>query len=220
MKKKLIGCITLGLLACTISTTAFAGTWQQEKWGDWEYIKDDGSYARNEWIYDGGSWYFIHNTTSMASDEIISGNDTSINRNGDDYFVSTSGQMVKGGFFDRDSSDKVFADKDGRLIDGLFMVDGVLYQAYSEMMDNSTNDTYVLGIHNEEYNKYDGVLNNEHSDSYYIKAQYDHGKILDRDGKPFAADSKIFTQAKYIPKYDSKGNLIGAIQNPNGYVID
>lgn len=45
------------------------------------------------------------------------------------------------------------------------------------------------------------------------------GKILDKDGRPFSADSELYTQIKYLPKYDSKGNLIGAIQNPNGYVI-
>ncbi len=208
MKKKIIGCITLGLLACTISTTAFAGTWQQEKWGDWEYIKDDGSYARNEWIYDGGSWYFIHNTTSMASDEIVSDNenDTSINRN--NYFVDTSGKMVKGGFFDKDSYDRVFVDKDGLLVRGLFMVDGVLYNAGGGLIDkNFTSSSAELLI----YKSTGGEV---------INCTIDKGKVSDTDGKPFTADSKLYKSIKYLPEYDSKGNLIGTIQNPNGYRID
>ena len=39
------------------------------------------------------------------------------------------------------------------------------------------------------------------------------GKVLKEDGTPFSADDEIFSQIKYLPKYDSKGNLLGAIQN-------
>lgn len=39
------------------------------------------------------------------------------------------------------------------------------------------------------------------------------GKPLKEDGTPFSADDEFFSEIKYLPKYDSKGNLVGAIQN-------
>ena len=221
MKKKFIGCIMFGLLMCIAPTTVFAGAWaKNDDLGQWQYIKDNGSYAANEWIYDNGAWYFFglnrlmkENTFTMPEQD----------NSGGEYYLDSSGKMASGGFITRpnDPSDRYFLDKDGHVVKGLFMIDGVLYETRSDggLIPNITYNIDMV-IYNEDLSKYAASANsNKYKDLYCINAIYDHGKILDKDGKPFAADSKIFTQAKYIPKYDSQGNLIGAIQNPNGYVI-
>ncbi len=220
MKKKLIGCIMFGLLMCISTTTAFAGTWEESGPSfdrEWSYKKDNGSYAQSEWIYYNNSWYYFDRNGSMMMNDFK-------NIGGYRYYFYDSGEMGSG--FIRNltgnlSDSWMFADKDGHIVQGLFMVDGVLYEAFPDdgLISNSTYDRYIV-IYNEDYSKYVASANsNKYKDLYSINTIYDHGKILDKDGKPFAADSKIFTQAKYIPKYDSQGNLIGAIQNPNGYTI-
>ena len=51
------------IFAC--SSTTFAGTWTHNdkdgyNWDSlWFYVKDDGSYAQQEWIADSGTWYWI-----------------------------------------------------------------------------------------------------------------------------------------------------------------
>ncbi len=219
MKKKFIGCIMFGLLMCMAPTTVFAGTWvKNDELREWQYVKDNGSYAANEWLYDNGVWYFFNPERFMVHDGFTMPEQ---DHSGGKYYLDSSGKMASGGFVTRPDSDMFFTDKDGHIVKGLFMFDGVLYETRSDG-GLIPNITYNIGmvIYNEDYYKYvSSSDSNKYLDLYCINAIYDHGKILDRDGKPFAADSKIFTQAKYIPKYDSKGNLIGAIQNPNGYRI-
>lgn len=113
--------------------------------------------------------------------------------------------MASGGFVYQNESarDRFFVDKDGHLVEGLFMVDGVLYEAFKDNYIVNNENTYarVIGIYKSNGEK------------LLIKGLNDHGKILDPNGKPFVADSEIYTQIKYLPKYDFKGNLIGEIKN-------
>ena len=201
MKKKIISCIMVGLLISLIPTTAFAGTWETKGYGYWKYLKDNGSYAKEEWLYYNGSWYYFEGN-NMASDVIMSGEYH--NTGGYGYYFYKTGEMASGGFIDRGvGGDRIFADKDGHLVDELFMVDGVLYNADSSLMSNAL--TYKRSIWVDQSN----------GDHFFIKVLYDKGKILDLDGKPFAADSELYRKIKYLPKYDSKGNLIGEIKNEN-----
>lgn len=200
MKKKIISSIVAGLLVFLTPITAFAGTWSQNSMtGSWKYLKDNGSYASDEWVYDNGAWYYFkHNT--MASGEIMTSQYH--NTGGYDYYFYTSGEMASGGFINKNnSSDRLFADKDGHLVNGLFMVDGVLYNADTYHMSSKLTYKRAIGIYKSNGEK------------IFIDCLYDHGKILDPDGKPFAADSELYTKIKYLPKYDSKGNLIGEIRN-------
>ena len=199
MKKKIISCIMVGLLISLIPTTAFAGTWKSEGYGYWTYLKDNGSYAKEEWLYYNGSWYFF-NGNYMASDIIMSS--SFHNTGGYSYYFYKTGEMASGGFIDI-GGERVFADKDGHLVDGLFMVDGVLYEAPGKHIYNDIRSIHYIFLIKS---------NGEQED---IKCSYSNGKILDPNGKPFAANSEIYTQIKYLPKYDSKGNLIGEIKNEN-----
>lgn len=201
MKKKIISCIIVGLLASLVPATAFAGTWERSYGGNtWRYLKDNGKYAREEWLYYNGSWYFFHADGNMAYDGVISSENNKTG--GYDYYVYPSGAMASGGFINADFHGySVFVDKDGHVANGLFMVDGVLYNADNRLLSNIY--TYKRSIWVDQ-------SNGEH---FFVKVLYDKGKVLDMDGKPFASDSELYTKIKYLPKYDSKGNLIGEIRN-------
>ncbi len=226
LNKKLKRVITCAaLIFCMMSTTAFAGTWQEQYaysgYPEWRYIKDNGEYAKSEWIYDNGSWYYINSTFQM-----VRGIPSSITEKalGGNYCFEQSGKLSTGGFVEGSSGSGIryFADKDGHTVDGLFMVDGVLYEASYDIINANYVGDSTLIICNESYDKYDSLGSSRTEsevEKYKVKCKFVNGIVLDTDGKPFAADSKIFTQVKYLPKYDSKGNLIGAIENPNGYRI-
>ncbi len=206
--KRVVSCVVLSF--CMMSTTAFAGTWEGSQY-HWKYLKDDGSYANSQWIYDNGSWYFFNKSGVMAYNEDLDNDGArylgfNYDFGGYSYYVDWSGKMVSGGFVDKDSTDKLFADKDGHLVKGLFMVDGDLYYASSSFNVDVTyaEPAYLLNYNNGK-------------DAIEINCYHNKGKILDRDGKPFEANSKLYTIAKYVPKYDSKGNFIGEIKNSNGY---
>ena len=65
---KRIGALVLAsVMAISASTTAFAGSWQQNETG-WWYQNDDGSYPMNTWYQDtDGSWYFLDEEGEMIS---------------------------------------------------------------------------------------------------------------------------------------------------------
>lgn len=167
------------------------------------YLKDDGCYARDEWIYDNGSWYFIKHSGNMDRGVVSS---TYEKTGGLYYCFDRSGKLATGGFVDG-GYDIYFADKKGHPIDGLFMVDDVLYRAYN--MQIFANSNYPASLSN-----YINVKT-----TITIDCFFDHGKVLDKDKKNFAANSKLYTDIKYLPKYDSKGNLIGEIKNENGHIF-
>lgn len=197
--KKVIVCVPL--ILSMISTTAFAGTWKQDRFW-WKYINDDGSYARNQWIYDNG-WYYIANSSDMVTGIVFP--DIVGKAIGGTYCFDKSGKLSTGGFVEGDSSDyKYFTDKDGHPVDGVFMVDGVLYKAdYNKIFANA----------------YPGLLYSGYTkgkEDIEIDCYFDNGKLLDKDRKPFEANSKLFANIKYLPQYDSKGNLIREIKNENG----
>ena len=200
MKKGLLcSIVSLGILMAS-TTTVFAGTWKYNKFKyggyEWQYLKDNGAYAEHEWIYDNGSWYYIGNTKAMCTKiSVKSGND--------EYYVGADGKMIKGGFAQRDTTSRLFADKDGKLISGLFMVDGILYEA-----GGLTGNLIFDNRYTARY-KFQGVDGKEHTLNYI----YDGGKVLELDGNPIKSDDKFYQLIKYIPKYDSKGNFLGAIQN-------
>ena len=67
MKKGFVRRIALAsAFALLFTGHAFAGSWTHtseegsERSWLWYYIKDDGSYARKEWVNDGGTWYWLN----------------------------------------------------------------------------------------------------------------------------------------------------------------
>lgn len=207
MKRRIIGFILLGLMVCSTSTTAFAGTWEKSKVSYdpyWKYVKDDGSYAKNEWLYYNNAWYYFNKFGVMADnkhDYEIAGNYA--------YYFYGSGKMATGFIRDTESNDfsdaLMFANKDGHLISGPFIVDGQLYyispkSGFAEADFTSKNG--IITLYNDVTKERDE-----------IPCIIDKVKVFDRNGKPFTTNSKLFTEVKYIPEYDSNGNLVGEIKN-------
>lgn len=72
MKKIKLLLIT-GILSISACFSAFAGTWTHTYNSDtfnnlWFYTKDDGNYAKDEWIQDSdGTWYWIDKNHQLPS---------------------------------------------------------------------------------------------------------------------------------------------------------
>lgn len=58
MKKSWLTLAAAGLMAATLSMTAWAGNWNQDQTG-WWYQNDDGSYLSNGWNWVDGRCYFF-----------------------------------------------------------------------------------------------------------------------------------------------------------------
>jgi hypothetical protein len=208
MKKRIIGCILLGLMVCTSSTTVFAGTWEQtgpsyDRY--WKYVKDDGNYAKNEWVYYNNSWYYLDEHERMADNR----QNWKMPGSKYTYYFYASGKMATGFIRDTESnyfSDALmFADKDGHGITGPFIVDGQLYYISPKS-----------GIAEADFTSKNGIItlyNDVTKQRDEIPCMIDKVKVFDRNGKPFTTNSKLFTEVKYIPEYDSNGNLVGEIKN-------
>ena len=201
-KKILSAIISLGLVMSQASV-AFAGQWTKSGKGRWQYIQDNSSYFRDGWKFIDGSWYYFSGY-SMLNDRMLNGRFL-VPVSEYDYYVKSDGKMANDGFCDTADSPgyMVFANKQGQLVKGPFMVDDVLYDSFDDT--GMINKTYCAG----------GLLRyiNSENEKDYIKIMINRGKVLKEDGTPFSADDEIFSQIKYLPKYDSKGNLLGAIQN-------
>ena len=60
----------LAILLTSLTVTANAATtgWKKLDDGTWTYVKADGKLAEDEWIKDGGKWYYFEGTTMVADD--------------------------------------------------------------------------------------------------------------------------------------------------------
>jgi cell wall binding repeat family protein len=99
MKKGLISTIALGAVVLSIAGAGNAyafkqqyrgdnGMWIQENNTRWWYQYDNGSYARNTWVKDGGNWYYFYNDGWMAANAwIATGNGW--------FYVDRSGAMLR-----------------------------------------------------------------------------------------------------------------------------
>lgn len=71
--KKLKLLLITGILTISTCYPCFAGTWtntyKSETYKNlWYYIKDDGTYAKDEWIQDSdGTWYWIDKNNQLPS---------------------------------------------------------------------------------------------------------------------------------------------------------
>ena len=122
------------------------------------------------------------------------------------YYVGSDGKMVKGGFYKESDKYSVFTDTTGKLVTGFFMVDGTLYYVTNEYGKFSGITTTYRDETRTKFQCADGKERTLH----HI---YDGGKVLELDGNPIKSDDKFYQLIKYLPKYDSKGNFLGAIQN-------
>ena len=84
MKKGFKAAILTALLTIGATVTAFAGTWQTDG-VTYKYLKDDGTYAVNEWQSNQGLWYHLD-----ANGAIQTG---WIQDNGKWYYLEPTGAM-------------------------------------------------------------------------------------------------------------------------------
>lgn len=214
MKLKKISAIILSLFLITSNSIAYAGTWEHkyvEANGHsfWKYKNDDGTYA-NRWKQIDGDWYYFSSQSMNTNDEIATKTlgDGLPDFNYPTYFVGADGKMIKGGFCKvYDNNHLMFADSTGKIIRGFFMVNDVLYYVSTSPGNSAT----IMPNYRDDNmrTKFQCVDGKERS-LHYI---YDGGKVLELDGNPIKSDDRFYQLIKYLPKYDSKGNFLGAIQN-------
>lgn len=209
MKRKIISFMSTLALLTTLSIPAFAGTWEHVKNPYtqkyyWKYKQDDGTYVLVGWHKIGDDWYHF-----LGGDAEC---DTTVDEysTGNHYIVDTNCKRVKGGFYSYAESNgkyKAFTNTEGKIINGFFMVDDVLYYVEEERGGYipDIDSTYRGEV--KEY--FQGVDGKRHS-LHFIK---DGGKVLELDGNPIKSDDAFYKLIPYIPKYNSQGQLIGEIRN-------
>ena len=82
-KRKLWSLVILCLLVFGCPTSVFAGTFEETSLG-WRYRKDDGNYARSEWVLDQGMYYYLDGNGIMMADTTTP----------DGYLVGADGSWV------------------------------------------------------------------------------------------------------------------------------
>ena len=66
-KRKLWSLVILCLLVFGCPMSVLAGTFEETSSG-WHYRKDDGNYARSEWVLDQGAYYYLDQNGIMMAD--------------------------------------------------------------------------------------------------------------------------------------------------------
>lgn len=105
MKKvRFIFLALLFFLASPEGAMASDGTWQGK-----QYLKEDGSQAANEWVFDTHyqSWFYIKADTNYAENEWL--------KQGDDYFYLKSGGYMAKSEWVEDKGAFYYLDQDGKM---------------------------------------------------------------------------------------------------------
>ena len=118
MKRILAVLLMLAILLCGMTVTASAASpWNQDADGNWTYTKADGTLATDEWIKDGGKWYYFDGTIMLQN----------ISWKIDDvwYAFDKSGAMANNGWIqcrwtysEGVNLEWYYANKDGSLVKG------------------------------------------------------------------------------------------------------
>lgn len=66
-KRNLWSLIVLCLMVFICPMSVYAGTFKETSLG-WRYRKDDGNYARTEWVLDQGIYYYLDANGVMMAD--------------------------------------------------------------------------------------------------------------------------------------------------------
>lgn len=105
MKKvRFIFLALLFFLASPEGAMASDGTWQGK-----QYLKEDGSQAANEWVFDTHyqSWFYIKADANYAENEWL--------KQGDDYFYLKSGGYMAKSEWVEDKGAFYYLDQDGKM---------------------------------------------------------------------------------------------------------
>lgn len=111
--KKLKLLFLTGLMSLTMCIPAFAGSWthtmttqagSRTNNNTWYYVKDDGQYAKNEWVVsDDGVWYWFNNNCMVPNTAGVS--DDGYLYNSEGIMVNTSDGSKK--YLTEDLSDQI-----------------------------------------------------------------------------------------------------------------
>ena len=206
MKKRLVALLTTAFIAIS-SIPVFAGTWEHKTGLSgriyWKYKQDDGTYVNNGWKYIDGDWYYFCNN-SIWTDETVytKSEETGLSDlTKPKYYVGADGRMIKNGWYKENNDYSWFVDTDGRIVEGWFMVDGDLYKV--------ADATEYSGISRSIITTWSGKTNEKYIDkngnTKQIQIEKVNGKVV--------SYGNLLNDIKYVPQYNSQGQLIGAIQN-------
>lgn len=220
MKEKIISSLMSLTLAVSCFVPAYAGTWEKKTHNDnsvtWKYKQDNGTYFCNDWKQINGDWYHFSGPIMEADRAIYTENNGFHVYGAPVYYVGSDGKWItQGGFYKESNGNLIFIDSTGKIVPGFFMVDDVLYY-----VNFSNTDGYTISSIIPTYRaKRSAKLISKDGKEYTLNYIYDGGKVLDLDGTPISEsdpeDDNFFSTIKYLPKYNSQGQLVGAIQNSN-----
>lgn len=213
MKKKLLALLTATFIIIPNATT-FAGTWESKVVNSgrtfWKYKNDDASYIQNGWQFIDGEWYHFENGHMECNETIYSKSSNGMtDLTKPKYFVGADGKMIKNGWYKENDNYSWFVDNEGKIVEGFFMVDGVLYKNVDSTEGSGTTRAINTTYRGKKREKFMGVDGKEHTLDYIR----DGGKVLELDGNPIREDDKFWDLIPYIPKYNSQGILVGEIKN-------
>ena len=126
--KKLTTILLSLSLAAAMTTTAFAGTWEQAADGRWKYIHNDGRYMHSDWEEINGVNYYFDADGYMLANGWLTTDD------GSSYYFDENGQKASGwhlyeGFW-------YYTDSSGKMLTGWVDVNGERYH----LKDNGQMD--------------------------------------------------------------------------------
>lgn len=130
----------------------YAGTWDKPS-SDWKYYKDDGQYAKNEWIQDtDGAWYYFDRFGDMVTNRTI-----------ERYYVAADGKRL---IFD-DSGSPLLGD----IIYGTCYIEANSYQ--------DLGDSYLVNVSmfDSSFGTNDDWDNYKKGDPFWLETKDDYGTV-------------------------------------------
>ena len=142
MKKTFMTAILAGLMAVSMSMTAFAGQWQQDVKG-WWYQNDDGTYLKDGWKWVNGKCYYF-----TSDGYCLTGTQTP-----DGYTVDASGAWIVDGVVQTQGGEAAAAGQNTVTVGSLTFAIPEGFPEYSEdesciYLANSDSTT-IIGLASE-----------------------------------------------------------------------
>ncbi len=185
------------------------GTYARNEWVDSYYLKQWGYMAKNEWIYDNGKWYYAKDDGQYASNEWVGS-----------YYLKQWGDMAKNEWI-YDNGRWYYAKADGKYASNEWVGSYYLKQ-WGDMAKNE----WIYDNGKWYYAKDDGqYASNEWRGSYYLKQWGDMAKNqwIDYNGKWYYAKADgSYARNQWQGDYylGDYGQMLINTTTPDGYVVD
>lgn len=200
MKRKLLLIVAISAfftLLTSLCAMASNGQWESDSTG-WKYRLEDGTYLKNDWVYDDGKWYYLNYNEYMY---------TGWNKvSGYRYCFDETGALQTGWNYDEEEEEWHYFNEDGTMQKGWMYDDRSWYwfNNRGEMADNGYKSVdgvryYFLENGQMAQNQYVGNLymdeNGQHNDEYDIVVEAKKTSVT-KDEK-----AKITSALINIPRY-------------------